>query len=42
MLGLHVGLILNFGRPTLKEGIDRVFLDVCGGMIADCLARSAS
>ena len=28
MLSLHVGLILNFGRPTLKEGIDRVFLDV--------------
>ena len=28
MLGLHVGLILNFGRPTFKEGIDRVFLDV--------------
>ena len=28
MLGLHVGLILDFGRLTLKEGIDRVFLDV--------------
>lgn len=27
MLGLHVGLVLNFGRPTLKEGIDRVLLD---------------
>ena len=24
MLGLRVGLVLNFGRPTLKEGIDRV------------------
>jgi len=27
MLGLHVGLVLNFGRQTLKEGIDRVILD---------------
>ena len=24
MLGLRVGLVLNFGRPTLKEGIERV------------------
>ena len=24
MLGLRVGLVINFGRPTLKEGIDRV------------------
>ena len=24
MTGLTVGLVLNFGRPTLKEGIDRV------------------
>lgn len=24
MLNLRVGLVLNFGRPTLREGIDRV------------------
>ncbi len=24
MLGLRVGLVLNFGRPTIKEGVDRV------------------
>ena len=27
MTGLKVGLVLNFGRPTLKEGIDRVIHD---------------
>ena len=27
MMNLHVGLVLNFGRPTLKEGIDRVILE---------------
>ena len=26
MTGLRTGLVLNFGRPTLKEGIDRVLL----------------
>ena len=26
MTGLKAGLVLNFGRPTLKEGIDRVVL----------------
>ena len=24
MLGLRVGLVINFGRPTVREGIDRV------------------
>lgn len=24
MLGLRVGLVINFGRPTIKEGVDRV------------------
>ena len=24
MLGLRVGLVVNFGRPTVREGIDRV------------------
>lgn len=24
MMGLRIGLALNFGRPTLKEGIERV------------------
>lgn len=27
MLNLRVGLVLNFGRSTLKEGIDRVILE---------------
>jgi len=40
MLGLRVGLVLNFGRTTLKEGIDRVILDCEGGRSAIDLARS--
>ena len=42
MTGLRVGLVLNFGRPTLKEGIDRVIrIPEQEAQIAETPAREA-
>ena len=42
MTGLRVGLVLNFGRPTLKEGIDRVIrIPEQEAQIAESPAREA-